>query len=41
MPELHLYDVLHRPIVTEKATKLSDELNQISGSSQESVQGMS
>ncbi len=28
MPELHLYDVLHRPIVTEKATKLSDELNQ-------------
>jgi large subunit ribosomal protein L23 len=28
MPELHLYDVLVRPVVTEKSAIQSDELNQ-------------
>lgn len=28
MAELHLYDVLVRPVVTEKSNMLSDELNQ-------------
>jgi large subunit ribosomal protein L23 len=28
MPELHLYDVLRRPVVTEKSNVMSDELNQ-------------
>jgi len=28
MPELHPYDVIRRPIVTEKSTILQDELNQ-------------
>jgi large subunit ribosomal protein L23 len=28
MPELHLYDVLKRPVVTEKSAIQSDELNQ-------------
>ncbi len=28
MAELHLYDVLVRPVVTEKSNLLSDELNQ-------------
>ncbi len=28
MPELHIYDVIRRPVITEKATALSDELNQ-------------
>ena len=28
MAELHLYDVLKRPVVTEKAAVQSDELNQ-------------
>ncbi|MFQ3567993.1 MAG: 50S ribosomal protein L23 [Aggregatilineales bacterium] len=28
MPELHLYDVLIRPVVTEKSNIMSDELSQ-------------
>ncbi|MCE2490337.1 MAG: 50S ribosomal protein L23 [Anaerolineae bacterium] len=28
MPELHIYDVIRRPVITEKATAQSDELNQ-------------
>jgi large subunit ribosomal protein L23 len=28
MTELHIYDVLRRPVVTEKATVMGDELNQ-------------
>ena len=28
MPELHIYDVIHRPVITEKSTVQSDELNQ-------------
>jgi len=28
MPELHLYDVIRRPIVTEKSTILQSEYNQ-------------
>ena len=28
MPELHIYDVIRRPVITEKATALTDELNQ-------------
>lgn len=28
MPELHIFDVIRRPIVTEKSTILQDELNQ-------------
>jgi large subunit ribosomal protein L23 len=28
MPELHIYDVLRRPCVTEKSTIMSDEMNQ-------------
>jgi large subunit ribosomal protein L23 len=28
MPELHPYDVIRRPLVTEKTTLLQDELNQ-------------
>lgn len=28
MTELHIYDVLLRPVVTEKATVMGDELNQ-------------
>ncbi|MBC7871787.1 MAG: 50S ribosomal protein L23 [Chitinophagaceae bacterium] len=27
MPELHLYDVLRRPIVSEKSNMLTDQLN--------------
>src|SRR5687768_2752821 len=26
--ELHVYDIVRRPVVTEKANRLSDELNQ-------------
>lgn len=28
MPELHIYDVIRRPVITEKATIQADELNQ-------------
>jgi len=28
MPELHIYDVIRRPVITEKATVQADELNQ-------------
>lgn len=28
MPELHIYDVIRRPLITEKSTVQSDELNQ-------------
>ncbi len=28
MPELHIYDVIRRPVITEKSTVQSDELNQ-------------
>ena len=28
MPELHLYDIIRRPVITEKATAQADELNQ-------------
>ncbi len=28
MPELHIYDVIRRPVITEKATAQADELNQ-------------
>jgi large subunit ribosomal protein L23 len=28
MPELHLYDVIRRPVVTEKSSAMNDELNQ-------------
>jgi large subunit ribosomal protein L23 len=28
MPEVHLYDVIVRPVVTEKSSLLSDEYNQ-------------
>ncbi|MFZ4826945.1 MAG: 50S ribosomal protein L23 [Phototrophicaceae bacterium] len=28
MAELHPYDVLRRPVITEKATEMGDELNQ-------------
>lgn len=28
MPELHPYDVIRRPVITEKSTVLQDELNQ-------------
>ncbi|MEM9951545.1 MAG: 50S ribosomal protein L23 [Chloroflexota bacterium] len=28
MPELHPYDVIRRPVITEKSTILQDELNQ-------------
>ena len=28
MPELHLYDVIIRPVVTEKSNGMSDDLNQ-------------
>lgn len=28
MPELHLYDVIRRPIVSEKSTRLAEENNQ-------------
>jgi large subunit ribosomal protein L23 len=28
MTELHIYDVLRRPVITEKASVMSDELNQ-------------
>ena len=28
MPELHIYDVIRRPVITEKSTTQSDELNQ-------------
>ncbi len=28
MPELHIYDVIRRPVITEKATAQTDELNQ-------------
>jgi large subunit ribosomal protein L23 len=28
MPELHIYDVILRPVITEKSTAQSDELNQ-------------
>lgn len=27
MPDLHLYDVIRRPVITEKSTRLSDEHN--------------
>ncbi|GAB4480453.1 MAG: 50S ribosomal protein L23 [Anaerolineae bacterium] len=27
MSELHLYDIIRRPVVTEKTTRLQDELN--------------
>jgi len=28
MPELHIYDVIRRPVITEKATVQADDLNQ-------------
>lgn len=28
MPELHLYDVIRRPVITEKSTELQDDQNQ-------------
>ncbi|MGB7341977.1 MAG: 50S ribosomal protein L23 [Phototrophicaceae bacterium] len=28
MPELHPYDVIRRPVITEKSTVLQDDLNQ-------------
>jgi large subunit ribosomal protein L23 len=28
MPELHLYDVIRRPVITEKSTIQADDLNQ-------------
>ena len=28
MPELHIYDVIRRPVVTEKSNIMSDDLNQ-------------
>ena len=28
MPELHIYDIIHRPVITEKSSVMSDELNQ-------------
>lgn len=28
MPELHLYDVIRRPLITEKSTVQSEDLNQ-------------
>lgn len=28
MPELHIYDIIRRPVITEKATVQADELNQ-------------
>lgn len=28
MAELHIYDVLRRPVITEKSNAISDELNQ-------------
>lgn len=28
MPELHIYDVIHRPVITEKTSVMSDEMNQ-------------
>jgi len=28
MPELHIYDVIRRPVVTEKSTALNEELGQ-------------
>ncbi len=28
MAELHIYDVIRRPVITEKSATLSDELNQ-------------
>lgn len=28
MPELHIYDVIRRPVITEKSSVQSDELNQ-------------
>jgi large subunit ribosomal protein L23 len=28
MPELHIYDVIHRPVITEKSSVMSDEMNQ-------------
>lgn len=28
MPELHIYDVIRRPVITEKSTVQSDDLNQ-------------
>lgn len=28
MPELHLFDVIRRPLITEKSTVQADELNQ-------------
>jgi large subunit ribosomal protein L23 len=27
MPDLHIYDVIRRPVITEKSTQLSDEHN--------------
>ncbi|MCU0495809.1 MAG: 50S ribosomal protein L23 [Anaerolineae bacterium] len=28
MPELHMYEVIRRPVITEKSNRLSSELNQ-------------
>jgi large subunit ribosomal protein L23 len=28
MPELHIYDVIRRPVVSEESTRLSSDLNQ-------------
>jgi large subunit ribosomal protein L23 len=28
MPELHPYDVIRRPVITEKSNEMADELNQ-------------
>jgi large subunit ribosomal protein L23 len=28
MPELHIYDIIHRPVITEKSSIMSDEQNQ-------------
>ena len=28
MPELHVYDIIHRPVITEKSSVMSDEMNQ-------------
>ena len=28
MPELHIYDIIHRPVITEKSSVMSEEMNQ-------------
>ncbi len=28
MADLHIYDIIHRPVITEKSSVMSDEMNQ-------------